>query len=307
VIFKQADQTTNVTTTIKTITYKHNALGNRVAKLVDGISVEKYLWLDKTTLLATYDQNDNLKQRFEYGLGHTPVKFTQNNNTYYITSDHLGSPRTITDESGSVIKALDYDNFGNVVSDSNESFEIPFGFAGGLKDSDTSLLRFGYRDYDPQIGRWTARDPIGFAGGDTNLYGYVASDLVNFVDPTGKILAQVAQVAQAVGLGVTVLALFIYTDMAATGKEGLSQIAEHNMAVATGVGNVLSPEQLQAAKNKRDVLKLIEPMTQIGDALPNSLDPAKYWYSMLAKLFGSEVAKAMMDIMGYEGVYEDCD
>jgi RHS repeat-associated protein len=187
VIFKQVDQTTNVTTTIKTISYQHNALGNRVAKLIDGSVVEKYLWLDKTTLLAIYDQNDNLKQRFEYGLGHTPVKFTQNSTTYYITSDHLGSPRTITDESGSVIKALDYDSFGNVISDSNESFEIPFGFAGGLKDSDTQLLRFGYRDYDPSIGRWTARDPIGFAGGDTNLYGYVASDPVNFVDPTGEV------------------------------------------------------------------------------------------------------------------------
>ncbi|MCC5859762.1 MAG: hypothetical protein JJT90_16505 [Ectothiorhodospiraceae bacterium] len=34
-------------------------------------------------------------------------------------------------------------------------------------------MRFGYRDYDPETGRWTARDPIGFAGGDTNLYGYV--------------------------------------------------------------------------------------------------------------------------------------
>jgi hypothetical protein len=146
-----------------------------------------------------------------------------------------------------------------------------------------------------------ARDPIGFAGGDTDLYGYVASDPVNWVDPTGELLAQ------AVGLGVTVLALFIYTDMAATGKEGISQITEHNMAVATWVGNVLSPEQLQAAENKRDVLKLIEPMTEIGDGLPNSLDPAKYWYSMFVKLFGSEVAKAMMDIMGYEGIYEDCD
>jgi RHS repeat-associated protein len=186
VIFKQADQITNVTTTIKTITYKHNALGNRVAKLVDGSVFEKYLWLDKTTLLATYDQNNSLKQRFEYGLSHTPVKFTQNSTTYYINSDHLGSPRTITDESGSVIKALDYDSFGNVISDSNEGFEIPFGFAGGLKDSDTQLLRFGYRDYDPQIGRWTARDPIGFAGGDTNLYGYVASDPVNWIDPDGK-------------------------------------------------------------------------------------------------------------------------
>jgi hypothetical protein len=46
----------------KAITYKHNALGNRVAKLIDGQVVEKYLWLNKTTLLATYDRDDNLVQ-----------------------------------------------------------------------------------------------------------------------------------------------------------------------------------------------------------------------------------------------------
>ncbi|KKO47498.1 hypothetical protein VT06_16780, partial [Arsukibacterium sp. MJ3] len=43
----------------------------------------------------------------------------------------------------------------------------------------------GYRDYDPQTGRWTARDPIGFAGGDTNLYGYVLGDPINFIDSNG--------------------------------------------------------------------------------------------------------------------------
>ena len=84
-----------------------------------------------------------------------------------------------------MIKAIEYDSFGNVVNDSNTTFEIPFGFAGGLQDADTQLLRFGYRDYDPKIGRWTARDPIGFAGGDTNLYGYVASDPVNWMDVNG--------------------------------------------------------------------------------------------------------------------------
>ncbi len=40
-------------------------------------------------------------------------------------------------------------------------------------------------DYDPETGRWTAKDPIGFAGGDTNLYGYTANDPVNFVDVNG--------------------------------------------------------------------------------------------------------------------------
>jgi len=46
-------------------------------------------------------------------------------------------------------------------------------------------VRFGARDYDPQTGRWTAKDPIRFAGGDANLYSYVFSDPVNWIDPFG--------------------------------------------------------------------------------------------------------------------------
>ncbi len=174
-----------VTTPTDTIEYKHNALGNRVAKILNGEVVEKYLWKDKTTLLATYDKDDNLKQRFEYSLGHVPVAFEENGNRYYILTNQIGSPRFITNESGSIVKQIDYDSFGNVISDSNPGIEIPFGFAGGLKDEHTGLIRFGYRDYDPNVGRWTARDPIGFAGGDTNLYGYVASSPVQFIDPRG--------------------------------------------------------------------------------------------------------------------------
>ena len=54
-----------------------------------------------------------------------------------------------------------------------------------MQDNDTGLVRFGYRDYDPETGRWTARDPIGFAGGDTNLYGYVFNNPISFIDPIG--------------------------------------------------------------------------------------------------------------------------
>lgn len=61
----------------------------------------------------------------------------------------------------------------------------PFGFAGGIYDQHTKLTRFGARDYDAETGRWTAKDPIRFAGGDTNLFGYTASDPINFIDPTG--------------------------------------------------------------------------------------------------------------------------
>ena len=55
---------------------------------------------------------------------------------------------------------------------------VPFGFAGGLYDKDTGLVRFGARDYNPIIGRWTAKNPIDFAGGDVNLFGYAGNNRI---------------------------------------------------------------------------------------------------------------------------------
>ena len=98
----------------------------------------------------------------------------------------MGSLRAISDVNGEVVKEVAYDTFGTIVSDSSPDFKVPFGFAGGLYDADTKLTRFGYRDYDASTGKWTAKDPIGFDGGDTNLYGYVLGDPVNFVDPDGN-------------------------------------------------------------------------------------------------------------------------
>ncbi|MFE1574238.1 RHS repeat-associated core domain-containing protein [Comamonas odontotermitis] len=74
--------------------------------------------------------------------------------------------------------------WGHVTEDTNPNFQ-PFGFAGGLYDPDTGLTRFGARDYDAETGRWTAKDPILFEGGDPNLYGYVLQDPVNFIDLNG--------------------------------------------------------------------------------------------------------------------------
>jgi RHS repeat-associated protein len=109
--------------------------------------------------------------------------------TYRIIADHLGSPRLVVDTAtGDIIQRMDYDEFGNVLMDTNPGFQ-PFGFAGGLEDTDTGLVRFGARDYDPQTGRWTAKDPILFAGGDNNLFGYVQNNPVNFIDPSGLLAA----------------------------------------------------------------------------------------------------------------------
>jgi RHS repeat-associated protein len=78
--------------------------------------------------------------------------------------------------------------------DTNPGFQ-PFGYAGGIHDNDTGLVHFGAREYDPQTGTWTSQDPIGFSGGDTNLYAYVANDPINNIDPTGLIVEQAIEIS----------------------------------------------------------------------------------------------------------------
>ncbi|MDR1008487.1 MAG: RHS repeat-associated core domain-containing protein [Campylobacteraceae bacterium] len=73
----------------------------------------------------------------------------------------------------------------NATTNQIQNINIPFTFAGGLYDKDTKLIKFGYREYDSQTGRWTSKDPVDFNGGSLNLYGYVLGDPMNFVDPSG--------------------------------------------------------------------------------------------------------------------------
>ncbi len=110
---------------------------------------------------------------------------TNSVNTYRIISDHLGSPRLVIDtDTGEIVQKLDYDVWGNVTENTDPAFQ-PFGFAGGVQDILTGLVRFGARDYDPVTGRWLGKDPIRFSSGDFNLYRYVLADPMNGFDPDG--------------------------------------------------------------------------------------------------------------------------
>jgi RHS repeat-associated protein len=105
--------------------------------------------------------------------------------TYRVISDQLGSPRYAVNvaNASDVPLTASYSAFG-VVTGAGLDW-MPFGFAGGIYDPESGLVRFGARDYDPILGRWTAKDPITFRGDSANLFGYVVNDPVNLNDPTG--------------------------------------------------------------------------------------------------------------------------
>jgi RHS repeat-associated protein len=171
---------------------------------VQGTQVTQYLYGDASNpvrvtatrspagVLTTYRYDDD-------GLLYA---FERNGQRFFVGTDQLGTPRVVTSAAGAVVDVREYDTFGNLVSDSQPAFDLPIGYAGGLEDRVTGLVRFGFRDLDTASGRWTARDPALYDGGQANLYTYVGGDPVSLRDPLGLWCAG-GSVYDGVGGGAT--------------------------------------------------------------------------------------------------------
>ena len=236
------------------IDYLIDGHNRRIGKQVDGVLVQGFLYQDQLNPVAELDGSGNVISRFVYAdKPNVPAYMVKGDKTYRILSDHLGSPRLVIDtNTGNIAQRLDYDVWGKVLLDTNPGFQ-PFGFAGGMYDQHTGLVRFGARDYDPVTGRWTSKDPIRFDGGDTNLYGYVLHDPLNWIDqnglapswaaPAGAIMSAIGGhifhgslrsgyapgVLIGAGLGLTGLGL-IGWDMVTTPIERLDEFRESDQA-----------------------------------------------------------------------------
>ena len=169
------------------LSYLIDGKDRRVGRYVNGALAQGFVYLDDRKPIVEVDGNNNIVSRFIYATrDNVPDYMIRGGVTYRLILDHLGSPRLVVNvATGQIVQQMDYDDFGKVLNDTNPGFQ-PFGYAGGLLDRDTQLVRFGVRDYDPGTGRWTSKDPVLFAGDDTNLYGYVRNDPANQVDPSGR-------------------------------------------------------------------------------------------------------------------------
>jgi len=175
-----------------TISYVIDGMNRRVAKKRnDGTSttvVAQWLYRDGLKPVAELDGSGNLVSTFVYASNqNTPDLMVRGGKTYRILTDHVGSPLLVVNvaNASDVPFRATYTAFGEATITGTADF-LPFGFAGGLFDIETGLVRFGARDYDPVVGRWTAKDPIRFDGGQANLYVYVGDDPVNKVDIFGR-------------------------------------------------------------------------------------------------------------------------
>lgn len=168
------------------LSYLADGQNRRIGKRVNGALVQGFLYDGQLRPVAELDGNNQLVSRFVYATHvNVPDYLVKGGVTYRIITDQLGSPRLVVNTAtGAIAQRMDYDEFGMVTQDTNPGFQ-PFGFAGGLYDRDTKLVRFGLRDYDAETGRWTAKDPIGFASADMNLYDYAFGDPMNYIDPSG--------------------------------------------------------------------------------------------------------------------------
>ncbi|MBQ0922293.1 RHS domain-containing protein, partial [Hydrogenophaga aromaticivorans] len=103
-------------------------------------------------------------------------------------SDHLGTPRRITNESGQPVWQWAYsaygDNAAQVLAAAEPGFTFNPRFPGQYFDSESGKHYNYFRTYDPTTGRYTSADPIGLAGG-WNRFGYVGGNPLSFTDPTG--------------------------------------------------------------------------------------------------------------------------
>lgn len=188
------------------IEYVIDGSNRRIGKRINGILMKGWLYEDQLSPVAELDTSGNVISRFVYaGKRNVPAYMIRGGVAYRIISDNLGSPRLVIDTTdGTVIQRIDYDEFGRIINDTNPGFQ-PFGFAGGMYDPNTELVRFGARDYSAVTGRWLSKDHIKFDGG-LNLYGYTFNDPINLVDLTGESVTKAAKLGASMGARIGAVA-----------------------------------------------------------------------------------------------------
>jgi RHS repeat-associated protein len=163
------------------VTYSYDALGRRIQVTSSTGGTMKFVY-DGADVIRDLDAGGSTIADYLSGPGiDNKLRQTANGSVSYFAGDHLGATRVLTDASGSLTSILSYDSFGNVMGGSAST---RYTYTGREVDSDTGLMFYRARWYDPHQGRFISEDPIGLAGG-INVFAYVENKPLRFTDPSG--------------------------------------------------------------------------------------------------------------------------
>ena len=162
------------------VQYGYDALGRRSSRTAGGITTN-FVYKAADVVLDRASDGSSIDYLNGPGVDNVLRQKSQSTGALYFLHDHLGSMVGLTNASGNVVERTQYDPFG----DSAGSSLTRYGFTGRERDAATGLIFYRARWYDPQSMRFLSEDPVGFAGGDLNLYGYAWQNPINYRDPFG--------------------------------------------------------------------------------------------------------------------------
>ncbi|HMG04784.1 MAG TPA: RHS repeat-associated core domain-containing protein, partial [Chthoniobacterales bacterium] len=170
----------NYTGTSNRSEFTYDGLNRRV-KIVEKTgstvtSTKQFVWVGNSIAQERSASNAITRRYFAEGEKRTKA--------YFYSRDHLGSIREMTSGEGVVQARYDYDPYGQRTKLSG-TLDVDFGYTGHYHHAPSGLNLTLYRAYNPALGRWISRDPIGEQGG-LNLYGYVGNKPINRIDPLGE-------------------------------------------------------------------------------------------------------------------------
>jgi RHS repeat-associated protein len=160
--------------------YVYNGDNIRVRK-TDGVgAVTNYIY-DGLQVLAEMDGSGTVRKLYNPGISITDDM----GNKFFYLHDGRGNVASLIDKDGNIVQSYSYDAFGALTGGMDKSNGYRFVARGGVYSDDEVGLQYMWnRWYDPELGRFISRDPIGFAGG-FNLYSYVGSNPLRWADPFG--------------------------------------------------------------------------------------------------------------------------
>jgi RHS repeat-associated protein len=203
------------------VTFTYDPFGRRLSKTVQKEEIEdkdndwhgekcehghkvprttSYVY-DNEDIILEYNGRGDATSRYVHGPGvDEPLALYSGRETYYYHADGLGSITALTDRQGQVVQKYEYDSFGNL-KEGLGFIDQPYTYTGREWDKETGLYYYRARYYDPTIGRFINRDPIGILGNIynnqynvsfdqyvssvQNTYAYTENNPVNYIDPSG--------------------------------------------------------------------------------------------------------------------------